>query len=308
MSTGAAACPDSAARPTFVLSGGGNLGAIQVGMIRAFAEEGIDPGMIVGTSVGAINGAFLAGHSGPDGSAEIERLWSSLRRRDVLGLHPRALARGLTGRQDYVFDAGPLRRLLDSFIGFDLLEESPVRLAVVATDLGSGEPVILRSGDATTALLASSAVPGLLPAVALDGRLLVDGAVAADVPLCEAVALGSTEVLVLATAPAQLENLRRRFAACTPHRSAERPQVKVKIVPPLEVTVPFAALDQSRQLADLGYRRTRRWIDEGMPQSFAARCDGLGQAGSRRATPSRRRRAGRMQRRRAASSRSGATP
>ncbi|MHB1974644.1 MAG: patatin-like phospholipase family protein [Acidimicrobiales bacterium] len=288
MSTGAAACPDSAARPTFVLSGGGNLGAIQVGMIRAFAEEGIDPGMIVGTSVGAINGAFLAGHSGPDGSAEIERLWSSLRRRDVLGLHPRALARGLTGRQDYVFDAGPLRRLLDSFIGFDLLEESPVRLAVVATDLGSGEPVILRSGDATTALLASSA--------------------AADVPLCEAVALGSTEVLVLATAPAQLENLRRRFAACTPHRSAERPQVKVKIVPPLEVTVPFAALDQSRQLADLGYRRTRRWIDEGMPQSFAARCDGLGQAGSRRATPSRRRRAGRMQRRRAASSRSGATP
>lgn len=258
------------AGPTFVLSGGGNLGALQVGMLRALAEAGVEPGLIVGTSIGAINGAFLAGHPGPDGAAEIARLWSTLRRRDVLGFHPRTLARGLAGRQRYLFDPGPLRQLLDSFVGFDLLEQSPVPLAVVATDLGSREPVLLCSGDATTALLASSAVPGLLPPVSVEGRLLVDGAVASDVPLREAVALGSTDVLVLATAPAQLDNL-RRIAPVSPSACAGD-GVQVTVVPPLEVTVPFAALDQSGRLADLGYRRTRQWLDAGMPSAAELLC------------------------------------
>ena len=258
------------ARPTFVLSGGGNLGAIQVGMLRAVTEAGIEPGLIVGSSIGAINGAFLAGHPGPDGVADIGRLWSSLRRRDVLGVHPRTLVRGLAGRQGYIFDAEPLRALLDSFVGFPLLEQSPVPLAVVATDLGSGEPVLLRSGDVTTALLASSAVPGLLPPVCVGGRLLVDGAVASDVPLCEAVTLGSTEVIVLATTATQIEDLRLRRPRRT-YRCVDE-SLQVKVVPPLEVTVPFAALDQSGRLAELGYRRARQWLDEGMPQASTARC------------------------------------
>src|ERR1019366_5357160 len=166
--------------PAFVLSGGGNLGALQVGMLYALVESGLRPGMIVGTSVGAINGAFLASRPDLPGIAEMERLWSSLRRKDVLGVDLGTLVGGFRGKPRHLFDTASIRRILDSFVTFRRLEDAPIPLTVVATALGTGEAVVLNSGDATTALLASSAVPRLLPAVEVDGRLLVDGAAAAD--------------------------------------------------------------------------------------------------------------------------------
>ena len=193
-----------AGSPAFVLSGGGNLGALQVGMMYALVESGLRPGMIVGTSVGAINGAFFASRPDLPGIAEIARLWSSLRRKDVLGVDLGALVGGIRGRPRHLFDSSAIRRILDTFVTFRRLEDAPIPLTVVATALGTGEAVVLNSGDATTALLASSAVPRLLPAVEIDGRLLVDGAAAADVPVRQALSLGARDLYVLPTAPAQV--------------------------------------------------------------------------------------------------------
>ena len=193
--------------PAFVLSGGGNLGALQVGMMYALVEKGLRPGMIVGTSVGAINGAFFASRPDLPGIAEIARLWSSLRRKDVLGVDLGTLVGGFRGRPRHLFDSSAIRRILESFLTFNRLEDAPIPLTVVATALGTGEAVVLNSGDAAKALLASSAVPRLLPPVEIDGRLLVDGAAAADVPLQQAVALGAREIYVLPTAPAQVAAL-----------------------------------------------------------------------------------------------------
>jgi predicted acylesterase/phospholipase RssA len=243
--------------PAFVLSGGGNLGALQVGMMYALVESGVRPGMIIGTSVGAINGAFLASRPNLPGIAEIARLWSSLRRKDVLGVDLGTLVGGFRGRPRHLFDSSLIRRILDSFVAFRRLEEAPISLTVVATELHTGEAVILNSGDVTTALLASSAVPRLLPAVEIDGRLLVDGAVAADVPLRQALALGARDLYVLPTAPLQVATLARetlRYA-----EAGDGPIVRV--IPPPDMRIPLAHLGQSANLLRLGYEQARAFVD-----------------------------------------------
>src|ERR1700683_2004582 len=115
---------NEARSPAFVLSGGGNLGALQVGMMYALVESGVRPGMIVGTSVGAINGAFLASRPDLPGIAEIARLWSSLRRKDVLGVDLGTLLGGFRGRPRHLFDSSLIRRILDSFVAFRRLEDA----------------------------------------------------------------------------------------------------------------------------------------------------------------------------------------
>jgi predicted acylesterase/phospholipase RssA len=270
-----AAPTDAPGSPAFVLSGGGNLGAIQVGMMYALVEKGLRPGMIVGTSVGAINGAFFASRPDLPGIAEIARLWSSLRRKDVLGVDLGTLVGGFRGRPRHLFDSSSIRRIVESFLTFNRLEDAPIPLTVVATALGTGEAVILNSGDATNALLASSAVPRLLPPVEIDGRLLVDGAAAADVPLQQAVALGAREIYVLPTAPAQVAALVRQGAACDTSESGRG--TIVHVIPPPETHIPLARLDQSPVLLRLGYERARTWLEEnpleGAPERDVERGD-----------------------------------
>ena len=276
--------------PAFVLGGGGNLGALQVGMMYALVESGLRPGMIVGTSVGAINGAFLASRSDLPGIAEIARLWASLRRKDVLGIDLGTLVGGLRRSPRHLFDASSIRNILESFLGFRRIEDAPIPLVVVATDLRSGEAVVLDRGDATTALLASSAIPGIFPPVEIGGRLLVDGAAAADVPLRQALSLGARDLYVLPTAPAQVVSWVQRLGEepspivdrpgrrCSSHdrsgpdraghdRSA--PPV-VRVVPPPAMHIPLANLGHSPSLLRLGYEQTRAWLD-GHPTPVPAR-------------------------------------
>ncbi len=132
-----------AGSPAFVLSGGGNLGALQVGMMYALVESGLRPGMIVGTSVGAINGAFLASRPDLPGIAEIARLWSSLRRKDVLGVDFGAFLGGIRGRPRHLFDSSSIRRILDNFVTFRRLEDAPIPLdgrGHCTRDGGGGRP------------------------------------------------------------------------------------------------------------------------------------------------------------------------
>ena len=254
--------------PTFVLSGGGNLGALQVGMLHALVESGVQPGMIVGTSVGAINGAFLASHPGMSGILEIIAFWSSLRRRDVLGIRASALIGGLLSHRGYLFDSAPMRRILASFVSFNRLEDAPVRLAVVATDLATSSPAVLESGDVMSALLASCAVPRILPPVEIDSHVLADGAASADVPLMEAILLGARDLYVLPTAPLQVERLRARIDTWS--AVAELEDVTVRIVTPPRVHVPLGDLRQSPRLIELGYSHAKSWMLEGSPSESVA--------------------------------------
>jgi NTE family protein len=182
----------------FVLGGGGSLGAVQVGMLRALLELDIRPDFVVGTSIGSLNGAYLAGHLDRDGVESLSDLWSSVRRADVFRINVRSLLGAVMGHRDHLFEALGLRAIIErADLGFARLEEAPIPVHAVATDLVSATPVVISEGDTVDALLASSAIPGIFPPVNIGGRVLVDGGVLANLPVFQAIELGATRVFVL---------------------------------------------------------------------------------------------------------------
>ena len=184
----------------FVFQGGGALSAPQVGMLRALTEAGIQPDILVGSSAGALNAVAYATDPTPRGVHALEDLWLTLRRRNVAGLSLPMLARALVGRRDGLFDTRPLVTLLTSGFVANRLEDTVLPVHVIATELMTAEPVILSAGDTVTALLASSAFPGLYAPVERNGLQLIDGGVAADIPVLQAEARGADVSFVLPAA------------------------------------------------------------------------------------------------------------
>jgi len=183
----------------FVLSGGGSLGAIQVGMLLALADRHITPDLLVGSSVGALNAAYVAGHPGHRGAEELARIWTDLRRSDVFPTDVRRVARALTGHVNGIADPRPLRRLVTEQLPFARIEQAPWPLAVVATEVTTGREVVLTEGPAVDAIMASAALPGVFPPVEVDGHLLMDGGVVNNSPISVARSLGATRIYVLPT-------------------------------------------------------------------------------------------------------------
>lgn len=181
----------------FVLSGGGNLGASQVGAVLALAERGIAPDLLVGTSAGAINASYLAGDPGVDGVRRLAEIWSSVRTRDVfrLPLNPWHAVTHL--RADALYHADGLRRLLERSLPYERIEQAAVDLRVVATDLETGAAVAFDRGPVIDAVLASAALPGLFPPVRIGERVYVDGGIADNVPVAPAIAAGADEIYVI---------------------------------------------------------------------------------------------------------------
>ena len=191
----------------FVLSGGASLGAIQVGMLKALEAHDIRPDLIVGTSVGAINGAFLASRPFDRTTVdELAELWLGLSRGRVFPIEPLTGLLGFLGARKNLVPVGPLRRLVSGHVQFDRLEELPTPLHVIACDVMTGQEVRLGSGPLVDAVMASAAIPGVFPPVDWDDRLLIDGGVLNNTPIGHALELGADEVLVLsANAACELE-------------------------------------------------------------------------------------------------------
>jgi NTE family protein len=184
----------------FVLSGGGSLGAIQVGMLRALYERDIRPHLIVGTSAGALNGAFIASRPQTVATADaLGEIWRRLRRNQAFPFSPLAGFLGFLGARDHLVPQSALRRLVARHIEHELLQDMPIPLHVVAVDVISGEEFRLSRGPVVDAVLASAAIPAVLPPVAWEDRTLVDGGVANDTPISHAVALGARRIYVLPT-------------------------------------------------------------------------------------------------------------
>lgn len=182
----------------FVLSGGGSLGAVQVGMLRALADHGYAPDLLVGASAGALNAAFVAGHGFSAGSVDrLADVWRSLRRQDVFPFAPHRHLLALAGARPSLCAPDGLRRLVEAYLTYDRLEDAAIPVHIVATDVLSGTEVVLGSGDPLAAVLASAAIPGVFPTVTIGGRALFDGGVADNTPISQAVALGADRVVVL---------------------------------------------------------------------------------------------------------------
>ena len=182
----------------FVLSGGASLGSVQVGMLQAIAERGILPDLLVGTSAGALNATFLAGRGfSAETVGELASVWRSLRTWRLFRPDAVRTAGTLLGRGTSIFSDRGLRDLLDRHVKFALLEEAGIPLQVIATDLLTGAEVVLDRGPASKAVLASSAIPGMLPPVSWRERTLVDGGLADNTAISQAVRAGAERVYVL---------------------------------------------------------------------------------------------------------------
>lgn len=173
-----------------VLCGGAAHGAIEVGLYRALVELGIEFDFIVGTSIGAVNGALIAAGLSP---ADLEFRWRHISTADVLDFRRGWLR--LLRNAPALCDGWRTEQFIRRVLPFHVFEHLPRKLAVVATDLLTGEAVVLERGDLVEAVLASIALPGLLPARRYRGRWLVDGGLSANLPVWVAHEMGARRVI-----------------------------------------------------------------------------------------------------------------
>ena len=275
-------------KTAFVFSGGGSLGAIQVGMLRVLLAYGLKPDFVVGASVGAINASYFA--SAPDAEcvARLERIWSGLRRADIFPFTFTS-AFGLIRHRGYIVDPSKLRRVIETNLPCARIEDAQIPLHIMATTQ-QGIGIRLSSGPAVDAILASTAIPGVFPAMNINGEALMDGAVAADTPVRLAADLGASRIIILPTGYAcALKEPPKRAIARALHAitlmiawqliyELERmpEDIQVHLVPtlcPLAVS-PFD-FSKSTELIERAAQSTQKWIEEGgltrrsLPQELA---------------------------------------
>jgi NTE family protein len=263
----------------FVLSGGASLGAVQAGMLRALYERGIRPDVVVGTSAGALNGAFIASRPQTIATAdELADVWRGLRRGRVFPLDPFTGLLGFLGGRDHLVPASGLRRLIARYAHDCAIEELAIPLHVVAVDVVSGEELLLSNGPLREAVLASAAIPGVFAPVAWQDRLLMDGGVANNTPISHAVALGARRIYVLPTGHAcrlerpprgalemvlqalSLLTQRRLIEDVERHRDAAR---LIVLPPPCPLSVTPFDFSRADELIERALHDAREFLDGG---------------------------------------------
>ncbi|HVL95782.1 MAG TPA: patatin-like phospholipase family protein [Solirubrobacteraceae bacterium] len=181
----------------FVLGGGGHLGAHEVGMLRALLERGIVPDVVLGTSIGAINGAAVAAEPSVTAVERLSEMWTSFERSDAFGGSVLGRLGTLARTRTHLHDNAALRRLLADALPVSRIEDLAVRFECVAASIESASERWFTSGPLVDAILASSAVPGILPAVAIDGEHFLDGGIVNSIPVGRAAEHGARTIYVL---------------------------------------------------------------------------------------------------------------
>lgn len=263
----------------FVLGGGASFGAVQVGMLQALGEFGVAPDLVVGTSVGSINGAVLA--EDPRGAASrLSHLWMQLTGDMVFP--GRAVERVRTWHQHhtYLVSSDSLREVVAKTISTERIEDLALPFAATATDLLAAEVVHLESGPLVPAVLASAAVPGVYPPVRIDGRDLIDGGVVSNVPVDHVLQMGARSVVVVdcgvlglhVEVPRTLPDMIAHVIGIMLRQQAARDVPEVaRQVPVLYPPGPFpltsSPLDftASAKLMQEAYERTRRFLPAVQP-------------------------------------------
>jgi NTE family protein len=185
-------------RTAFVLAGGGSFGAIQVGMLHALAARGVEADMVVGSSVGAMNGAYYAGDPTLKGVLQLETIWRGLKRQDVFPLTWRTVLHFIRKR-DFLIPHDGLQKLLDDHLPYGNLQDAKLPVHIVTTDLASGDSVVLSDGPAAQAIIASTAIPGAFAPVRYKDHYLADGAISSNTPVRVAIAKGAQRLIILPT-------------------------------------------------------------------------------------------------------------
>ena len=181
----------------FVLGGGGVLGATQIGMLRALLECGVSPDLVVGASVGALNGAVIAADPSLASVESLSDLWTDLASSGIFSDSPFSQAARLVRHRTHLHDAGPLRRLLQQRLPVTRIEHLPTRFQCVAASIERAAAHWFVDGPIADAVIASCSVPGLFPPAHVGEEHFFDGGLVHSIPVGRAVALGARRVFVL---------------------------------------------------------------------------------------------------------------
>jgi NTE family protein len=181
----------------FVLGGGGKWGAVEVGMLEALTEAGITPDVVVGTSIGAINGAVYSADPTIAGVATMRRMWTEVAASDLLGGTVTSRLGNLARLRPSIHDQEGLSALLGHWLAVERFDQLRLPFQCVAASIERAAEQWFADGPLMPALLASSAVPGLFPPVEIGGEHFYDGGLVDSVPIDRAVRLGASTVYVL---------------------------------------------------------------------------------------------------------------
>ncbi|MEO5608518.1 MAG: patatin-like phospholipase family protein [Ornithinibacter sp.] len=262
----------------FVLTGGGSLGVVQVGMLAALLDHGIAPDLLVGTSAGALNAAYVADPGlTPERVDALGALWQEVRRRDVFAVNPGRWLAVAAGTAPSLFSDTRLRALVERHLVFDLLEDARIPVHVVATDLVTGLAIAVAEGSAVTAVLASTAVPGLLPPVWRDGRTLVDGGVGDFDAVQHAEDWGADDIYLLpagypcaGSAPSTAMGATLSALSLLLHRQLlaqvreHHGPARLHVMPPLcPLSVSPADFSHAPELIQRSQQVSNQWLDRG---------------------------------------------
>jgi NTE family protein len=278
--------------PVLALGGGGARGFAHLGVLEVLEKEGLPIRAIAGTSMGAVIGAMYILHGSTE---EVIKRWREALGKKLIPTVPTLLATREQGAREHplwqaarriksrivismavnrstMLDGAPLTQVIEYLLGDTRFEDLDRPLIAVATDLETGDEVHLRKGLLGPAIQASSSIPGLLPAIEIDGRVLVDGAVKAEVPIAAARTLGRPVVAVdvsMDLPPLRVGGLvldtMMRTQLMTSIR-LRRLQLKTarRIIRPEVGHATWAEWGRLNEMLEAGRCAARAWLDRGL--------------------------------------------
>lgn len=182
----------------YVLGGGGRWGAVEVGMLQALAEAGIKPDLILGTSIGALNGSVVADSDVPDAVGRLTELWIEIAAGDIFSTGFGERIRNMASFRPAIHGSDALREALHHVHGESRrIEELALPFQCVASSIERAAEHWFERGPLIPALMATSALPVLLPPIEIDGEHFYDGGLVNSVPIDRAVELGATTIFAL---------------------------------------------------------------------------------------------------------------
>lgn len=260
----------------FVLGGGGVLGATQVGMLRALLEDGITPDLVLGTSIGAVNGAFVAKDPTPESAHTLARLWEDVVHTGALHESPVRQAARLARHRTHVLSPGMMPRLIAKHLGVERIEDLTIPYQCVAAEIETAASHWFTEGEVVPAITASCAVPGLFAPVEIDGFHYLDGGLVHSIPVGRAMSLGADRIYVLQvgrveqplappTKPSEVGLV--AFEIARRHRYVE----EIASVPDeVELHVLPSGAETSPAMTTLGYGRAGRRITQRIADAHEA--------------------------------------
>jgi len=260
----------------FVFSGGASLGAVEVGALKAIIEEDkVKADMVLGTSVGSLNGAMYAYDPTLEGVKRMEQIWRRIKTWEVFPISPITPALNFTTAGHYLVSPKNLRKLITENLPFTRIEETALPLYLICTDIKTGQEIVFHQGLVLEALMASAGIPAVFPPLAMHNRFLVDGGIVNNTPISTAVRLGAKRVVVfpISLPPANqepknyLQILIRSMIYLLNRQMASDIQLykdKVDLIivpPPTTLEIKPHDFSKSSVMIDESYKAAKEWLE-----------------------------------------------